>query len=143
MLGLEKRMTAYVIPNAILVTTHGAEYTFASFLARDTVYDVMQSLWMPVPKAPQLEDENIGDGEDDDKGVSGEDGAGQGGQATGHEPTECACGKGGEHYPTLVIDAKFPGTPEKIYDLMYNSQFFKDFLSVDQKLTGTFVPPAK
>ncbi|KAF8606537.1 GRAM-domain-containing protein [Ceratobasidium sp. AG-I] len=135
-LGLDKRMTAYVIPNAILVTTHGTEYTFASFLARDTVYDVMQSLWHPVPKpAAQLEDENNGDGDDETGGVLGEDAAGQDGETTGHEPTECACGKGGEHYPTLVIDAKFPGTPEKIYELMFNSQFFKDFLSVDQKLT--------
>ncbi|KAG9098079.1 hypothetical protein FRC06_006833 [Ceratobasidium sp. 370] len=134
-LGLEKRMTAYVIPNAILVQTYSGEYTFASFLTRDTVFDVMQSLWHPPPKPPgQLEnDENNATTEEDEEAAE-EDVASEGDGTAGHEPTQCACGKEGQHYSTSVIDAVIPGTPEKIYELMFKSQFISDFLSVDQKL---------
>ena len=37
--ALEKRMTAYVIPNAIQVSTGSAKYTFASLLSQDMTYD--------------------------------------------------------------------------------------------------------
>ncbi|KAG8713072.1 hypothetical protein FRC08_013731 [Ceratobasidium sp. 394] len=139
-LGLEKRMTAYVIPNAILVQTYSSEYTFASFLTRDTVFDVMQSLWHPPPKPPaQLENGESSAGTGEDMGVAKveavEEGAvSEGDDTAGHEPTQCVCGKEGQHYSIPVIDAVFPGTPEKIYELMFKSQFISDFLSVDQKL---------
>ncbi|KZO91222.1 hypothetical protein CALVIDRAFT_521820 [Calocera viscosa TUFC12733] len=43
---LEKKMTAFVIPNAIgITTTNDTKYTFASFLSRDTTYDVMMNIW--------------------------------------------------------------------------------------------------
>ncbi|KZT51598.1 hypothetical protein CALCODRAFT_503310 [Calocera cornea HHB12733] len=43
---LEKKMTAFVIPNAIgITTTNDTKYTFASFLSRDTTYDVMMNVW--------------------------------------------------------------------------------------------------
>ncbi|EJU02518.1 hypothetical protein DACRYDRAFT_94346 [Dacryopinax primogenitus] len=43
---LEKKMTAFVIPNAIGITaTNDTKYTFASFLSRDTTYDVMMNIW--------------------------------------------------------------------------------------------------
>jgi hypothetical protein len=38
-------MTAFVIPNAIQITTRQAKYTFASFLSRDTTYDVIANIW--------------------------------------------------------------------------------------------------
>src|ERR1700743_32249 len=44
-LSLEKKMTAFVIPNALQITTRKAKYAFASFLARDTVYDVIHNVW--------------------------------------------------------------------------------------------------
>lgn len=133
--GLEKRMTAYVIPNAILVQTYSGEYTFASFLTRDTVFDVMQSLWQPPPKpAGELENNLVGNGAAEDGETNGEEATVEGNGTPGHGPTRCACGKNGEHYPTAVIDTVIPGTPEKIYELMFNSQFIKNFLSVDQKL---------
>ncbi|KAG8693613.1 hypothetical protein FRC09_010395 [Ceratobasidium sp. 395] len=128
-------MTAYVIPNAILIQTYSTQYTFASFLARDTVHDVMQSLWHPPPKpVDQSEggENNAGTGEDED--VMQESPVDEGDGLTGHEPTQCACGKEGQHYPTPVIDTVIPGTPEKLYELMLKSQFINDFLSVDQKL---------
>ena len=43
--SLEKRTTAFVIPNAIQLSTRTAKYTFTSFLARDTTYDVLFNVW--------------------------------------------------------------------------------------------------
>ncbi len=42
---LEKKMTAFVIPNAIQITTRQAKYNFASFLSRDTTFDVIYNIW--------------------------------------------------------------------------------------------------
>jgi hypothetical protein len=42
---LEKKMTAFVIPNAIQIITRQAKYTFTSFLSRDTTFDVMHNIW--------------------------------------------------------------------------------------------------
>ncbi|KAG9288729.1 hypothetical protein G9A89_004348 [Geosiphon pyriformis] len=57
--AIEKRMTAFVIPNAILISTLHAKHFFPSFLARDTVHDLLTKLWRhsrPVPKPkPSLE----------------------------------------------------------------------------------------
>jgi len=38
-------MTAMIIPNAIQISTLHARHTFASFLARDTTYDLIVSIW--------------------------------------------------------------------------------------------------
>ncbi|CAE6537054.1 unnamed protein product [Rhizoctonia solani] len=133
-IGIEKRMTAYVIPNAILITSYGGtEYTFASFLTRDTVYDLMQSLWRPSqPAAGQIEGNRDESGEVE---TTVEDGAaGSGDSPTGHKATECACGKNGEHYSSVVADYKLPGTPEKIYELMFKDPFLLDFMKNDQKV---------
>ncbi|BGP14608.1 hypothetical protein JCM10213_002224 [Rhodosporidiobolus nylandii] len=46
--SIEKRMTAYVIPNAIQVATMHARHTFASFLSRDTTYDLIGNIWRMV-----------------------------------------------------------------------------------------------
>ncbi|KAI5885358.1 GRAM-domain-containing protein, partial [Schizophyllum commune H4-8] len=43
--SLEKKMTAFVIPNALQISTRQSKYTFASFLARDTTYDVIFNIW--------------------------------------------------------------------------------------------------
>ncbi|CAG8599411.1 1540_t:CDS:10 [Ambispora leptoticha] len=43
--SIEKKVTAFVIPNAILISTLHAKHFFASFLARDTVYDLLTNLW--------------------------------------------------------------------------------------------------
>ncbi|CUA74139.1 putative membrane protein C20F10,07 [Schizosaccharomyces pombe 972h-] [Rhizoctonia solani] len=133
--AIEKRMTAYVIPNAILINTFGGtEYTFASFLTRDTVYDLMQSLWRPSqPAAGQIEGNNKDDSGEAEV-VGEDDAAGSTDSPTGHKPTECACGKNGEHYATIVADYKLPGTPEKIYGLMFKDPFLLDFMKNNQKL---------
>ncbi|GAA5976150.1 hypothetical protein JCM10908_005399 [Rhodotorula pacifica] len=46
--SIEKRMTAYVIPNAIQITTLHARHIFASFLSRDTTYDLIGNIWRMV-----------------------------------------------------------------------------------------------
>ena len=38
-------MTAFVIPNAIQLSTRTAKYTFTSFLSRDTTFDVLYNVW--------------------------------------------------------------------------------------------------
>ncbi|CAE6340650.1 unnamed protein product [Rhizoctonia solani] len=134
--GIEKRMTAYVIPNAILITTFGGtEYTFASFLTRDTVHDLMQSLWRPSqPTAGQVQENGNASGDGEAATLAEDDGEGAVNSLTGHKATECACGKNGEHYSTVVADYKLPGTPEKIYELMYKGTFLLEFMKNDQKL---------
>nr|CAG8435625.1 13588_t:CDS:10 [Entrophospora candida] len=43
--SIEKRMTAFVIPNAILISTLHAKNFFTSFLARDTAYELLYTMW--------------------------------------------------------------------------------------------------
>ncbi|KAK4703071.1 hypothetical protein P7C70_g3146, partial [Phenoliferia sp. Uapishka_3] len=66
--SIEKRMTAYVIPNAIQITTLHARYTFASFLSRDTTHDLICNIWRMVhpvvPPSASLPD-NVADSDDE------------------------------------------------------------------------------
>ena len=70
-------------------------------------------------------------GEDDD-----EDTKAGGASGKSVKKTQCTCGKEGKHYSETALDAKFPSTPEKIYNLMFTSDWFKTFLSDSQKLRG-------
>ncbi|KAK4048573.1 hypothetical protein OIO90_005743 [Microbotryomycetes sp. JL221] len=74
--SIEKRMTAYVIPNAIQVTTLHARHVFASFLSRDTTYDLVGSIWRMVhpvvPPSAALPDTNARDASDDNDSASGD-----------------------------------------------------------------------
>ncbi|KAB5593994.1 GRAM domain-containing protein YSP2 [Ceratobasidium theobromae] len=131
---IEKRMTAYVIPNAIFVKTYGSEYTFASFLTRDTVYDLMRSLWHPYQPSPGQVEAGDDDHANEEKDAADADGTDQGGAQAKRKPTECACGKEGQHYSTVVANYTITGTPEKIHELMFNSAFMNDFFTNNQKL---------
>jgi hypothetical protein len=134
-------MTAFVIPNAIQITTRQAKYVFASFLSRDTTYDVIFNIWRlarpddginssrpsfdsasigPVPNVPQ-----------------GEGATGPGALMKAPKVTSCICGKEG-HYTETVLDCIFPGTPDRIHNLIFASGFMKEFMVVDQKLLGAF-----
>lgn len=132
-------MTAYVIPNAIQICTRQAKYTFASFLSRDTTYDVIHNIWrLAHPRSPGPESSvDLRSGEGANGDAVGGTGAGAGSK---HRPTQCACSKEGKHFETGVMDTVMPGTPEKIYNLMFASGFVKDFMSVDQKLMGKSPP---
>ncbi|KAK7061239.1 hypothetical protein R3P38DRAFT_3302474 [Favolaschia claudopus] len=54
--------------------------------------------------------------------------------AVGHKATTCACGKDGSHFSETAMNTIIPGTPDRIYNLMFASGFMKDFMSVNQKL---------
>ena len=139
--GLDKRMTAFVIPNAIQVTTRGAKYTFTSFLSRDTTFDVIYNVWRlarPEDSVSQLPSAR-GSLDNSNDSASGADAAvnvnGKP-KASANKVTQCACGKGGKHYTETAMETVFPGTPEKIYNLMFTSGFIKEFMRDGQKLTG-------
>ncbi|KAG8943073.1 hypothetical protein FRC04_003219 [Tulasnella sp. 424] len=154
--GLEKRMTAFVIPNAIQVNTTDQKYTFASFLSRDTTFDVMQNIWRLAHHGPPASGAASGSMDFEEGGVTvlvnetntslvqsptqenGPQGRGFLSPANNglpaHKPTQCECGKNKTHYPETVWEAVFPGTPEKIYNLIFASGFIKDFLAKDQQL---------
>jgi hypothetical protein len=124
-------MTAFVIPNAIQISTRATKYTFASFLSRDTTYDVIHNIWrLAHPRSPGALESST------DLPLAQVDAGAGGGGGTKHKPTQCACGKEGKHYETGVIDTVLPGTPEKIYNLMFASGFVKDFMTGEQKLMG-------
>ena len=145
-------MTAFVIPNAIQITTRTTKYTFASFLARDTAFDVIYNIWrLARPEDGLSEDETLGRPALDVSHALGT--ASPPGSAPispgsvappVHKVTTCECGREGKHYSELAIDSVIPGTPERIYNLMFASGFLKDFMRDNQKLEGTsrfFSPP--
>ena len=44
-ISIEKRMTAFVIPNAIQIATLQSKHNFTSFLSRDATYDLVVNIW--------------------------------------------------------------------------------------------------
>jgi hypothetical protein len=163
---LEKKMTAFVIPNAIQITTRQSKYTFASFLSRDTTYDVIYNIWRLARPEDDRSRSSIDGGSirgsmdasrsgldlngygpgvrmsrSETGGVVGVIGAG-GGVAGGmrdatKKTTTCKCRKEGKHYNETALETVLPGTPDRIHNLMFASGFIKDFMRLDQKLLGT------
>ncbi|TFK69043.1 hypothetical protein BDN72DRAFT_870757 [Pluteus cervinus] len=150
-------MTAFVIPNAIQITTRQAKYTFASFLARDTTFDVIFNIWKLVrPEqalgGPVLTNTSNSVATSASASMSGSGlvtsprgslegiavvGGAGGKKVESRQPkvTQCRCGMEGKHFSELAIEMVFPGTPDRIHNLMFASGFMKDFMVVDQKLT--------
>lgn len=148
---LEKKMTAFVIPNAILITTKNGKYAFASFLSRDNTYEVIHNSWrmsgadisgngagsmrtsFDSAESGRTGMEGVrANGVDDTKPQEG----GKAGPGKAPKVTMCQCGKDGSHYTEVVMETVFPGTPEKIHNLIFASGFIKDFMREDQKLRG-------
>jgi hypothetical protein len=147
-------MTAFVIPNAIQITTRQAKYTFASFLSRDTTFDVIFNIWRLARPEDSLSRESLEGGSAGASVRSVEQvgvgvGVGAGGGAGGtngkvvpmRKVTACACGKEGKHYSETALETVLPGTPDRIHNLIFASGFIKDFMRVDQKLMGESLPP--
>lgn len=134
--ALEKKMTAFVIPNAISVTTSSNKhYTFASFISRDSTYDVFNNVWRQSHSLPETDDEDApmtatsnGTHKSPTKAKAPMK------AANDHAPTTCACGRSGDHYSETAMQATFPSSPERIHELMFTSTFLKDFMCNDQKL---------
>ncbi len=134
-------MTAFVIPNAIQISTRQAKYTFSSFLSRDTTFDVIFNIWRlakpedtgSIVSAPSIE----GVGMESTEGlVTTSSGPAK---ALAQKVTQCLCGKEGTHYSELALETIIPGTPDRIHNLMFASGFIKDFMRVDQKLIGVCI----
>ncbi|KAG6911287.1 hypothetical protein DXG01_002126 [Tephrocybe rancida] len=132
---LEKKMTAFVIPNGIQVTTRQNKYNFASFLSRDTTYDVIHNIWKLERPDDAVSISSTGRASSDAPGMTatlvGPDGNPA---ATARKATMCSCGREGKHFSETALEAVVPGTPEKIYGLIFASGFMKDFMTVNQKL---------
>ncbi|KAG5641634.1 hypothetical protein DXG03_004557 [Asterophora parasitica] len=145
---LEKKMTAFVIPNGIQVTTRQAKYTFASFLSRDTTFDVIYNIWkLERPDDVSVGRRSIDATSIDPSIVNGAEEAhvnGKGAAVNGEavlpkgvpvrKATQCACGREGKHLAETAMDTVVPGTPERIHNLIFASGFMKDFMAVNQKL---------
>lgn len=136
-------------PTRSAVLTNGPllrlQHTFASFLSRDTTYDVIHNIWrLSHPHLPSL------NGAPSDGGSARQSNAGDislersispgDARKARKQPTTCACGTKGEHYPEVAMDAVFPSAPEKVYNLIFASGFAKDFMVDDQKLMGASNP---
>ena len=140
-------MTAFVIPNAICVTENSNKHTFASFLARDTAHDVIYNIWKHSrPEGGSAEGDTT---EEVPIGLltarGGAFGQVGGSEGPKRKVTQCACSKAGAHFPIVSLEAVVSGTPEQIYNLMFQSGFIKDFLAQDQKLFGqsTLLSPSR
>jgi len=136
---MEKKMTAFVIPNAIQITARNTKYTFASFITRDTSFDVIQNIWrLSYPRRNDTKAEQI-DSRSDSLDVQDSNGAISANgivAPTAHRMTQCACGGRGEHYDTVMMDCVMPGIPQQIHTLMWTSGFIRDFMANNQRLTG-------
>ncbi|KAG1779642.1 hypothetical protein EV702DRAFT_1024673 [Suillus placidus] len=141
--ALEKKMTAFVIPNAIQITTRQAKYTFASFLSRDTTYDVIANIWRLARPDDAFTESQTGSSGNIVSPASTSDVSGpvvtSGGKDAApvtriNKVTHCVCSKNGQHLNEIALETVLPGTPDKIYNLMFASGFIKDFMRVDQKL---------
>ncbi|KAK1231619.1 hypothetical protein PQX77_005266 [Marasmius sp. AFHP31] len=136
--ALEKKMTAFVIPNAIQITTRRAKYSFASFLARDTTYDVIYNIWRLARPADTVE-VSVAGKEIGEEGVgalgNSEVSVAKAGVAAGPKKTTCGCLKEGKHFTETALDTVIPGTPDRIHNLLFASGFIKEFMSGEQKLT--------
>lgn len=154
-------MTAFVIPNAIQINTVDQKYVFASFLSRDTTFDVIGNIWrLAHPGATMTSAGILAANASDVASITNSGGppsivgsvSGPGANAVAvptspivatngglkklatHRATQCECGKNNQHYAEVTMDSVFPGTPEKIYNLIFASGFAKDFMAQDQKL---------
>ncbi|KAF8504292.1 hypothetical protein BU17DRAFT_58201 [Hysterangium stoloniferum] len=138
--SLEKRMTAFVIPNALQISSSSGKYVFASLLSRDTTYDVIYNIWRSVrPDAPSPRGslEGLGPSTSFNSIADGVEGPPQSVQkplAGEHKLTMCACAREGKHFSEVAMETIIPGDPEKIYNLMFASGFIKDFMRNDEKL---------
>ncbi|KAI0728408.1 hypothetical protein C8Q72DRAFT_779948 [Fomitopsis betulina] len=102
--ALEKRMTAFVIPNAILVTTTQQKYTFTSFLSRDNTHDVIYNVWrlarpgassaLPSPRASLDMPDSTSDVVASAKAA-----------VVKPKATICECGRKGEHFSEVAMES--------------------------------------
>ena len=126
---IERKNTALVIPNAIGIATRSEKYTFASFISRDTTFDVMSNIWRLCNPGAVMSTTSFAPSRP--ASIVAEEVAEP--PTAGHAPTTCRCAG---HYAEIALDVVLASTPEKIYNLMCTSEWFKTWLVEDQKLKG-------
>ncbi|KAG0149405.1 hypothetical protein CROQUDRAFT_713994 [Cronartium quercuum f. sp. fusiforme G11] len=133
---IEKRMTALIIPNAIQVMTMHSRHTFASFISRDATYDLIHNIWkISHPSVPTTITQ---EGIEPEVRVEyyGSDPSNTLPSVKNHPETQCDClNNDSLHYKDTVLDTIYNTTPEKLYNLLFQSDFIKTFWSCDQNLT--------
>ncbi|CAJ0831241.1 1893_t:CDS:10 [Entrophospora sp. SA101] len=166
--SIEKKMTAFVIPNAILISTLHAKNFFTSFLARDTAYELLYTMWKQ--SHPSLARSiSINNNATSNNNNSTTHGTNNNSSRTSNSsrknnhnhqqppplisrglsisksavkkrrsPTQCACMKN-NHFANLSFDGKLPGTVEKIYNLLFTSDFVERYLTYEEKCTEVHI----
>lgn len=129
-------MTAFVIPNGIQITTRNTKYTFASFLSRDTTFDVIYNIWRHARPDDSISVFSSARGSLE--GTSTDQASQLNGAAkvAVNRVTQCVCGRSGNHLSEVALETVVPGTPDRIHNLMFASGFIKNFMTVEQKLIG-------
>ena len=56
-------------------------------------------------------------------------------KAAANRVTHCACGRSGNHLSEIALEAVIPGTPDRIHNLIFASDFIKDFMT-EQGMIG-------
>ncbi|KAK3836015.1 MAG: GRAM domain-containing protein, partial [Linnemannia elongata] len=146
--AIEKRLTAFVIPNAISIvtTTNTKGHFFASFLSRDAAHDLLMAAWrksfpcaanassIPAPALviPTLTSTSISPSfsyqQQDQQQHQAQPASNRG---VAHSPTTCKCSKDNRHYANTYMSDTFPGSLESIWKLLFDSHFSKGFLTSD------------
>ncbi|GKT61956.1 GRAM domain-containing protein [Colletotrichum tofieldiae] len=126
--SVEKRSTALVFKNGLMISTLHAKHIFASFTSRDSTYDLIVNIWKlghPTLRSSlngvQLEVSGAGangavaDVVKDAVGVpsGGDDFPGP----AAHAPTDC--GDSDTHYERIVGDDVIPAPLGKVYNLLF------------------------
>ncbi|KAK3829385.1 MAG: GRAM domain-containing protein, partial [Benniella sp.] len=147
--AIEKRLTAFVIPNAISISTatNTKGHFFASFLSRDAAYDLLMAAWRKsFPCAAnasalsnnasgrsRAESESPSDNRANDhrhtNGEAKSSTKANGGGNSNRAPTVCKCSKDGRHYANTYLQETYPGSVESLWKLLFESEFNKGFLT--------------
>ncbi|KAI7819634.1 GRAM domain-containing protein, partial [Gamsiella multidivaricata] len=152
--AIEKRLTAFVIPNAISIstTTNTKGHFFASFLSRDAAHDLLMAAWrksFPCAANASAASNNVyfqrnrsnvtlNDDDTDTESPGSPPRSHANGAADGDDkktkggnrvPTTCKCSKDGRHYANTYMSETFPGSVESIWKLIFDSDFSKGFLT--------------
>ncbi|KAK9479373.1 hypothetical protein V1514DRAFT_304927 [Lipomyces japonicus] len=146
-MAIEKKTTAGLFPNAIVIQTLHARNVFASFISRDSTYELIFSIWKNDENIENNSDDDLeassssDEGEEDSNAELSKKNANHGGNAVAdgqvasgikpedwkpdemgplkHGPTNCKCGPD-EHYDKVVCDQSFNAPLGKICTLLWN-----------------------
>lgn len=125
--SLQKRSTAFVIPNAIQIITLDQKYFFTSFMSRDSAFTLLYEMWYKKCPNRATDPAKLLPSTSDCKAdapcsqLSTEAGVN----------TLCSCLKTSSHEGVINIDTVYPTSIETAFNLLFGSDtsFLKDYLS--------------